>query len=102
MSVRGIDAMPPSLPVTQAKYTRAEMRDWLIAYLAELLGLARHEIDTQKSFEVYGLESSGAVGFSGDLEDVLQTTFDTTLAYDFPTIEALLDHLESRRLLRTA
>jgi acyl carrier protein len=88
--------------VTQAKYTRAEMRDWLIAYLAELLGLARHEIDTKKSFEVYGLESSGAVGFSGDLEDVLQTTFDTTLAYDFPTIEALLDHLESRRLLRTA
>jgi len=88
--------------MSQAKFTRAEMRDWIVTYLAELLGIARQEIDPSRSFEAYGLESSGAVGFSGDLEDVMGATFDTSLAYDYPTIEALLDHLDSRKLLRSA
>jgi acyl carrier protein len=84
------------------KFSRAEVRDWIITYLSELLGLPHHEIDPAQPFEIYGLESSGAVGFSGDLEDALGTTFDTTLAYDFPTVEALLDHLESEKLVRPA
>jgi len=88
--------------MSHARFSRAELRDWLVAYLSELLGLARHEIDTEQPFEAYGLESSGAVGFSGDLENVLGTELDPTLAYDYPTIEALLDHFESSRLLRTA
>ena len=36
------------------------------------------------------------------LSAVWDTTFDTTLAYDYPTIEALLDHFESRQLIRSA
>ena len=84
------------------KYTRGELRDWIVDYLAQLLGIGREEIDTELSFEAYGLDSSGAVGFSGDLEEALQVTFDATLAYDHPTIEALLDHLEALNLLRAA
>ena len=88
--------------MTQPEFTRAEMRAWLIAYLSDLLGLARHEIDPSKPFEAYGLESSGAVGFSGDLEDALGASFDLSIAYDYPSIDTLLDYLESRRLLRPA
>lgn len=94
--------MHPTPAPGVARYTRTELRDWMTAYLSELLHLERHEIDPTQPFEMYGLDSSGAVGLSGDLEDALGASFDTSLVYDHPTIEALLDHLESLRLVRAA
>lgn len=76
-----------------------EFRHWLVTYLAELLGTARDALDPQKSFEELGLDSSGAVGLSGDLEHLLGVEFDTALVYDYPTVELLVAHLEARRLL---
>jgi acyl carrier protein len=84
------------------QFTRSEIREWMIAYLARLLDLERHEIDPAQPFELYGLDSSGAVGMSGDLEDVLGAQFDTSLVYDHPTIDALVEHLVSLRLVRAA
>jgi acyl carrier protein len=88
--------------MNDAKFTRAEMCDWMVGYLAQLLELQRHEIDPSKSFELYGLDSSGAVGMSGDLEEMLGAEFETSLVYDYPTIDSLLDHLVSLNLLRAA
>lgn len=44
-------------------------------------------------FDRYGLDSSVAVGLTGDLEDWLETKLDPTLLYDYPTIEGLSQHL---------
>jgi acyl-CoA synthetase (AMP-forming)/AMP-acid ligase II len=41
----------------------------------------------------YGLDSSAAVGLTGDLEDWLETEIDPTLLYDYPTVEAIVKHL---------
>lgn len=84
------------------KYTRTEIREWLRQYLSRLLGVPAHELDPSQPFEIYGLDSSGAVGLSGDLEDLLGVRFDSSLVYDYPTIDQLADHLVSLRLVAAA
>ncbi|MEO1374971.1 MAG: acyl carrier protein [Cyanobacteria bacterium J06635_10] len=53
------------------------------------------EIDVTIPFDRYGLDSSAAVSMTGDLEDWLGYELDPTLIYDYPTIEALVEHLSS-------
>jgi acyl carrier protein len=85
--------------MTRARYTRAELREWMLAQLSLLLDRPRGEIDPASTFEVHGLDSSSAVEFSGDLERLLGVSFDSSLAFDYPSIEELLDHLQSLELL---
>jgi acyl carrier protein len=75
--------------------TAAQIEAWIVSYLAELLEVDSGEIDVTIPFDRYGLDSSVAVGLTGDLEDWLGTEVDPTLLYDYPTIEALVKHLSS-------
>jgi len=73
--------------------TAVEIQAWLISYMAELLEIKSDELDVTIPFDRYGLDSSIAVGMSGDLEEWLQKELDPTLLYDYPTIESLAKHL---------
>ena len=73
----------------------AEIQDWVVAYLADLLEIEPEEIDVTVPFERYGLDSSAAVALTGDLEDWLEVEIDPTLLYDYPTVEALVKYLAS-------
>jgi acyl carrier protein len=73
--------------------TANEIQDWISSYLAELLEVEAEEIDVTIPFDRYGLDSSAAVGLTGDLEDWLGTELDPTLLYDYPTVETLAQHL---------
>jgi acyl carrier protein len=73
--------------------TAKEIQEWIVAYLADLLEIESEEIDVTIPFDRYGLDSSAAVGMTGDLEDWLKTEIDPTLLYDYPTVEALVKHL---------
>ncbi|MDM9383461.1 acyl carrier protein [Chlorogloeopsis sp. ULAP01] len=75
--------------------TAAQIEAWIVSYLAELLEVDSGEIDVTIPFDRYGLDSSVAVGLTGDLEDWLGTEVDPTLLYDYPTIESLVNHLSS-------
>lgn len=71
----------------------AEIQAWIVSYLAELLEIDPDEVDATIPFDSYGLDSSAAVGMTGDLEDWLGCKLDPTLLYDYPTIEGLAHHL---------
>jgi acyl carrier protein len=73
--------------------TAAEIQSWIASYLAELLEIEPDEVNVTIPFDQYGLDSSAAVGMTGDLEDWLGSKIDPTLLYDYPTIEALARHL---------
>ncbi len=73
--------------------TAAEIQAWIVSYLAELLEIEPDEVNITLPFDRYGLDSSVAVGLTGDLEDWLETKLDPTLLYDYPTIEGLSQHL---------
>jgi acyl carrier protein len=81
------DYTPKELP------SAVEIQAWMVSYLAELLAIEPDEIDVAIPFDRYGLDSSVAVGLTGDLEDWLDRKLDPTLLYDYPTIEALSQHL---------
>ena len=70
-----------------------EIRGWMVAYLADLLGMAPQEICTATSFEAYGLDSTAAAGMSADLGEWLGIELDAGVAYEFPTIDAVAQYL---------
>jgi acyl carrier protein len=72
-----------------------EIQDWIVAYLADLLEKEPEEVDVTIPFDRYGLDSSAAVGLTGDLEDWLGIEIDPTIIYDYPTVEALSEHISS-------
>jgi acyl carrier protein len=76
--------------------TATEIEAWIVSYLAQLLEVDSEEIDVTVPFDRYGLDSSVAVSMTGDLENLLGTEIDPTLLYDYPTIEALVQHLSSQ------
>jgi acyl carrier protein len=80
---------------SQQPRTITSIKYWIISYLAELLEVDPEEIDPTIPFDRYGLDSSSAVGLTGDLEDWLQHELDPTLLYDYPTIEHLAQYLGS-------
>lgn len=69
------------------------IRQWLIALLAERLGLQSAEIDVQLPFASYGISSGEALSLSADLEDWLNRSFEPTLLWDYPTIDDLSHYL---------
>lgn len=73
--------------------SRAEIQAWIVSYLAQLLEIDPDEVYVTIPFDQYGLDSSAAVGMTGDLEDWMGRKIDPTLLYDYPTIEALAQHL---------
>ena len=73
--------------------TGAEIQAWIASYLAEMLEIDADEVNVTIPFDRYGLDSSAAVGMTGDLEDWLGKKIDPTLLYDYPTIEALAQQL---------
>ncbi|MDJ0796948.1 MAG: acyl carrier protein [Calothrix sp. MO_167.B12] len=80
--------------------TTVEIQAWLVSYLAELLEIEPNEIDVKIPFERYGLDSSAAVGMTGDLEECLGYELDPTLIYDYPTIETLVGYLSEENKVK--
>jgi acyl carrier protein len=78
---------------TKQLVSKAEIAAWLISYLSEMLAVNATEIDVQVPFEYYGLDSSAAIGLTGDLENFLEYEVEATIVYDYCTIETLSEHL---------
>jgi len=70
-----------------------EYERWLIAHLAREAGIKPEEIDTKVPFSRYGLDSVAALTLVGDLERELRLELSPTLPYEYPTPEALAQHL---------
>ena len=81
------------MEIQATKFSKEEIQTWLVSYLSELLEIEPSEVDVAIPFDRYGLDSSAAVGMTGDLEEWLGSELDPTLMYDYPTIEALAEHL---------
>ncbi|NET58428.1 MAG: acyl carrier protein [Symploca sp. SIO2E6] len=75
--------------------TAAKIQAWLIPYIAEVLEMEADKVNVTMPFESYGLDSSEAIGLTGDLEEWLGAEIDPNLLYNYPTIEALANHLAS-------
>ncbi|HBL10883.1 MAG TPA: phosphopantetheine-binding protein [Cyanobacteria bacterium UBA11162] len=76
--------------------TALEIQAWIVSYLAKLLEIAPNQVKVTIPFDQYGLDSSAAVGMTGDLEDWMGRKIDPTLLYDYPTVKNLAQHLAGK------
>jgi acyl carrier protein len=69
------------------------IENWLRKYVGEVLSVEPMSIDLETSFHQLGLDSSAAVGMTGDLGDWLGRELDAAITYDHPSIRALAKSL---------
>jgi acyl-CoA synthetase (AMP-forming)/AMP-acid ligase II/acyl carrier protein len=67
--------------------------NWLIAKLADVLGLEKEELDTETSFSSYGLDSSVALTLTGELGEWLEIELEATLFWEYTDIKELTEYL---------
>ncbi|MEV4441665.1 acyl carrier protein [Streptomyces sp. NPDC049577] len=70
-----------------------EFRSWLLERLGQYLRRPVSEIDTGVPFAEYGLDSVAALSLFGDIEDDFGLYLEATVAWDYPTVDALARHL---------
>ncbi len=83
-SYAGTPVGPPSVDAIVA---------WLTERLSGPLGIRPDEVDTRKPLASYGLGSLQAVRLASELEQWLGRKLPPTLAYDYPTVDALANVL---------
>ncbi|HYP39267.1 MAG TPA: beta-ketoacyl synthase N-terminal-like domain-containing protein, partial [Chloroflexia bacterium] len=69
------------------------IEEWLVAYLSRRLGVDAQSIDVHQPFVRYGLASIEGITLVQKLGDWLGRTLPATLAWEYPTIEALARHV---------
>lgn len=72
---------------------RESIESWLIDKLAETLLIQPEQIDLTKSVFSYDLDSSLALGVTGDLKDWLDVDLTPTLFWEYPKPVDLIDFL---------
>ena len=71
----------------------ATLQSWLVVQLANELKIQPDILDVHEPFTSYGLDSVKAVSLAGAIEDWLGIKLSATIAYDYPSIEALAGYL---------
>jgi acyl carrier protein len=83
--------------LNKARITRSEdeIRDWLVANLADIIGISPGELDVRKQLDYYGIDSMQAIGISCGLEEWLDRPLSPTIVWDYPTVELLCEYLSN-------
>ncbi|WNV85570.1 acyl carrier protein [Umezawaea sp. Da 62-37] len=72
------------------------LRAWLVAAVAGYLALPPSRVGTGVKLRSIGLDSLHAMGLCVDIEESWGVLVEPTLAWDFPTIDAIAAHLEGQ------
>ena len=73
--------------------TKNEIETWLINWLVGKAGIPKESIELDMPFADYALDSLTAVELSEDIEDFLHIEIPVTVAWNYPTIDALSTYL---------
>jgi acyl-CoA synthetase (AMP-forming)/AMP-acid ligase II/acyl carrier protein len=85
------DGVPPSLPAAAARSVEA----LLVSRIAAHLGVGEDEVDLDRTFADYGLDSVMLVRLAGELGELVGRDVSPVLFFDHPTIDAVSRRLAS-------
>ncbi len=74
---------------------RDSVSDLITSYLSTLLNVPESKIDANRPFERYGLDSTAAAGLSGVISEKLDIELGDNVAFDYPTVASMTDHIMS-------
>ncbi len=74
-------------------HTAESLSVWLVDRIAVYLKRTPAEIDPSVPLAEYGLDSVAALSLCGDIEEDFDLVLEPTVAWDYPTVEALAGHL---------
>ncbi|MFE6282204.1 acyl carrier protein [Streptomyces sp. NPDC057877] len=77
-----------------------DLETWLTERVAFHLQRAPEEIDPDTPLADYGIDSVAAISVCGEIEERLRLAVAPTIAYDYPTVHAIGDHLAERLAAR--
>lgn len=86
-----VEASKPDSRISN--HTTESIKSWLAKWIADELGIEFDSIDTRKSFIQYGLDSVTAIRLVDDLEVWLRRQLSPNLAWEYPSIKAVAQHL---------
>ncbi len=69
------------------------LSDWLIKRVSYYLNKDISEIATNQALAEYGLDSVYAISLCGDLEEFIGIPVEPTLAWDYPSIDEIVEFL---------
>lgn len=69
------------------------LRTWLVDTVAGYLALPPSQIGTEVKLRSLGLDSVHAMGLCVDIEERWGILVEPTLAWDFPTIDSIVEYL---------
>ncbi|MGY5103732.1 acyl carrier protein [Streptomyces sp. 900105245] len=73
--------------------TADELTAWLSDRIALYLKRRPEEIDPVVPLAEYGLDSVAALSLCGDIEEDFDLVLEPTVAWDYPTVQALAAHV---------
>jgi acyl carrier protein len=85
----------PQLQQTPLKNRRAVLGKLIKGEIAKVLGFKPIELDLKTGFFDLGMDSLTSVELKNRLQTALGCTLPSTLAFDYPTTEALIHYLET-------
>jgi acyl carrier protein len=91
-----------SIPDLTRSEVERSVAAWLKSYLADLLEFGADEIDEEKTFDRFGLDSLTSVAMVGDLEEWLGYELDPAAPNEHPSIGSLSRELAADDRLRAA
>jgi acyl transferase domain-containing protein/NADPH:quinone reductase-like Zn-dependent oxidoreductase/acyl carrier protein/NADP-dependent 3-hydroxy acid dehydrogenase YdfG len=75
------------------RWTIGALRQWIVGRVADRLGIDPVALDVHQPLARYGMNSLAAVRLAAELTNLLGRDIPATLAYEYPTIAGLAQHL---------
>jgi acyl carrier protein len=75
-----------------------ELVDWLTAKVAGQLNVAPDTIDFDTPLADYGIDSAASLTLCADLESEKGIPVETTIVWDYATIDAIAEYLANERV----
>jgi len=75
--------------------SEADVQQWLVGRIARAAKIDEVQVDVNRSFAEFGLDSMQLFELAGDMEKFLGRKVPEVVAWDYPTIALLARHLVS-------
>lgn len=82
-----------SITQTTEPITEANVQEWLVTHIAAMAQIGPEDVDVDRPFAEFGMDSMQLFQLSGDLQKFLGHEVSEVVAWDYPTIAQLSRHL---------